>query len=300
MSAAWDGLLLLDKPSGPTSHDLVDHVRRATRERRVGHAGTLDPLASGLLPLVLGRATRLVRFLPASPKVYEGTLLLGLTTRTDDVTGDVVARHAGELPPAERVLAAAAALTGERLQRPPAVSARKVGGRRLYRLAYQGVAVDVEPRAVSIQCFELTQVPGDAARFGFVAEVSGGTYVRALVRDLGQDLGCGAALAALRRTRIGPMRPSPEPRLDPREPLDLDRLRSALVALEDMPLVPPPVRLGEAAAARFVAGAAARAEDGGLPDGECCVFDVRGRLIGVGEQLGGVVKPRVVLDRSPV
>ena len=296
MSPAWDGLLLLDKPSGPTSHDLVDRVRRATGERRVGHAGTLDPLASGLLPLVLGRATRLVRFLPASPKAYEGVLRLGLTTRTDDVAGEVLARHDGELPSGARVLAAAGRLAGDHLQRPPAVSARKVGGRRLYRLARQGLVVEAEPRAVSVYRFELAELPDDPARFSFEAEVSGGTYVRSLVRDLGQDLGCGAIVTSLRRTAIGPMRPSPGLSVDPEGGVDADRLLQHLVALEDMPLCVPPFRLREAAdAVRFAAGAAFSIGPTDLPDGPCRILDAEGRLLGVADHLQGIVRPRVVL-----
>ena len=135
MSGAWEGLLLIDKPSGPTSHDIVVAVRRASGQSRIGHAGTLDPLASGLLPLVLGHATRLVRFLPHSPKSYTGTFRLGLRTDSDDVTGRTLDRHAGPLPEPHAVVEAAGALIGRQQQVPPRVSARKVGGQRLYRLA---------------------------------------------------------------------------------------------------------------------------------------------------------------------
>jgi len=297
VSAAWDGLLLLDKPSGPTSHDLVDMVRRATGERRVGHAGTLDPLASGLLPMVLGLATRLVSYLPASPKSYHGTLRLGLTTQTDDSAGEVVSRHAGPVPVAERVLEASALLRGDSLQHPPAVSARKVGGRRLYRLARQGVAVEVEPRAVSVYRFELVPLPHDPAEFSFEADVSGGTYVRALVRDLGRELGCGAILTSLRRVAIGPMRPSPGLRIDTGSVLDPARLRDELVPLEDMPLAAPPVRLGEEVAVRrFSTGSSLRLERAASL-GPCRVLDERGRLIGIGEIRDGALLPRVVLCR---
>ena len=187
----WDGLLLIDKSSGPTSHDVVQSVRRLTGQRRVGHAGTLDPLATGLLPVLLGRATRLARFLPHSPKHYEGLLRLGLTTVTDDITGEELTCHAGTLPDPASVAAAAERLQGSHPQIPPAVSARKVGGKRLYRLARQGIRVEAAPRQVDVNRFEIAPVKDDPAQYEFSAEVSGGTYVRALIRDLGAALGCG-------------------------------------------------------------------------------------------------------------
>ena len=300
MIQEWDGLLLLDKPSGPTSHDLVDRVRAATGERRVGHAGTLDPLASGLLPMVLGRATRLVRYLPVSPKSYHGTLRLGLTTRTDDVAGEVLTRHTGDLPSLERLRSTAAALEGESLQHPPAVSARKVGGRRLYRLAHRGVVVEAEPRPVTVRRFALAPVPGDPAAWSFEADVSGGTYVRALVRDLGRALGCGAIVTSLRRVAIGPMRPSPALRFEASMPIDPGRLREELLPLEEMPLEAPRVTVGdESAATRFLAGTAAPLGEP-APDVEVClVLDARGRLLGIGEMRERTLHPRVVLGRPP-
>lgn len=298
MIPEWDGLLLLDKPSGPTSHDLVDRVRAATGERRVGHAGTLDPLASGLLPMVLGRATRLVRYLPVSPKSYHGTLRLGLSTRTDDVAGEVLSRHTGDLPPLERLRSAAAALEGESLQHPPAVSARKVGGRRLYRLAQRGVAVEAEPRPVTVYRFALEPVPDDPAACSFEIDVSGGTYVRALVRDLGRTLGCGSIVTSLRRVAIGPMRPSPALRFEAAMPIDPERLRAELVPLEDMPLEAPRVTVGdESAATRFLAGSVVQLGEPAPEVGVCRVLDARGRLLGIGEVLERVLQPRVVLGR---
>ena len=160
------GLLLVDKPEGPTSHDIVAWVRRASGQRRVGHAGTLDPMASGLLPLVLGAATRLVRFLPSEPKVYRGRFELGWTSHTDDVTGRPLARHDGPLPDADAVIRASGELEGERPQIPPSVSARKVGGVRMYRLARRGVAVEAPASTVVVAGFEIKHVYASTAGVG--------------------------------------------------------------------------------------------------------------------------------------
>lgn len=295
MSEPWEGLLLVDKPPGPTSHDIVARVRRATGQRRAGHAGTLDPMASGLLPLVLGRATRLVRFLDQAPKEYEGLLRLGLTTRTDDVTGEILVRHVGPLPPPADVQRAARKLRGRLLQSPPAVSARKVGGERLYRLSRRGIDVRAEPAEVEVLSFEVE--PGESPEiFRFTARVSSGTYIRALARDLGQALGCGGVLASLRRTGAGSMRPDPRLALDPREAPAEDSLRAALIPLERMPLVPPAVRLqAEEEALRFLHGRLVVAPAGAPDAGPVVVFGPRGTLLGVGESAGGSVGPKVVL-----
>jgi len=246
--------------------------------------------------LVLGRATRLVRFLPASPKVYEGTLTLGVSTRTDDVAGEVVSRHAGALPGVENARVAAGRLCGEYRQRPPAFSARKVGGKRLYQLARQGRSVEVEPRLVRVGRFELDPADDDPGTLRFTAEVSSGTYVRSLVRDLGEELGCGAIVNTLRRTAIGTMRPCPQLRIGPDLLVDADLLREWLVAPEDMPLDPPPLRLGAADdAARFGAGTPLPSVPESVSDGTYRVVDGRGRLLGVADVARGVLRPRVVL-----
>lgn len=292
----WDGLLLLDKPSGPTSHDMVDLLRRATGESRIGHAGTLDPAASGLLPVAFGRATRLLRFLPASPKVYRGGLKLGVTTDTDDLTGKTTSHHSGPLPSPAEVAAAARALEGRQLQRPPAYSARKIGGERMYRLARRGIVVTGEGREVEISRFRLVAVTSD--EYSFDVAVSGGTYVRALARDLGAALGCGAALGALRRTAIGPMEVASAVTL-PAEPESIpEAVRRALSPPERMPLVPPAVVLGEAEdGVRFVAGRTVPAAADGGPDGAVRVFDTEGTLLGIGELREGRLCPRVVVVR---
>jgi len=290
-----DGLLLVDKPTGPTSHDIVNRIRRASGVRRVGHAGTLDPLASGLLPLVIGRATRLVRFLPASPKTYTGRLQLGRTTSTDDILGDPLTEHEGRLPAPDRVLAAARDLEGLQSQVPPAFSARRIAGRRLYELARQGVAV--EPAATDVEVHRFELIPTDETGiYGFTAEVSSGTYIRALARDLGRALGCGGLLAALQRTRIGPMRLADAHPLPPDHP-DEAWFFEALMPLARMPLSPPPLCLaGDDDARRFGQGKCVPVAGDDVPQGQVRVLHPDGRLLGIGEALGQEVHPRVVVD----
>jgi tRNA pseudouridine55 synthase len=298
LTSAWHGLLLIDKPAGPTSHDLVSAVRRATDQRRIGHAGTLDPGASGLLPMVLGTATRLVRFLPHSPKLYSGTLRLGVTSDTDDAAGRVIQRHDGPLPDPDDVTRAAGLLLGRGRQVTPAVSARKVGGQRLYRLARRGVRVELPASEIEVFRFDLE--PGEEdGLYRFRAEVSGGTYIRGLARDLGVRLGCGGRLDALRRERIGPLDLGDALALDPAEPLTAERLRDRLIPLEQMPLGPPPTELADPDdVRRFARGNPVARQTGAEPEGLCRVLGPDGRLLGVGELSEGRLHPRVVL-RSP-
>jgi tRNA pseudouridine55 synthase len=192
---------VVDKPVGPTSHDIVDRVRRALGTRRAGHTGTLDPFASGVLPVCVGKATRLARFLAAGEKVYEATIRLGFATTTDDLRGEPL----GPARPVDvgraQVDEACRGLTGVLRQRPPAYSARRVGGRRLYELAREGVDVEREAAEVTVDTFEVRGLAGD--RVDVAVTCSPGTYVRALARDVGEALGVGGHLVALRRTRSG-------------------------------------------------------------------------------------------------
>lgn len=289
-----DGLLVLDKPQGPTSHDLVARVRRILRLRRVGHAGTLDPMATGLLLVLLGRATRLARYLLDSPKVYEGTIRLGLTTDTDDVTGRVLTRFEGMAPGERSVQEAAANLVGRISQRPPNVSARRVGGERLYRLARRGVTVAVPAASVEVFRFEI-ESSGGAVDWRFVAEVSSGTYLRAMARDLGEALGCGGTLASLRRTRIGPFDLAAALRLPEDDAEAASNARERRIPLDRLPLGPPPVVLAtDDDLRRFLGGAPAGTTDD-PPDGSVVVRAADGSLVGIGVVSAGIVRPRVVL-----
>lgn len=196
-------LLLVDKPEGPTSHDVIQVARRALGVRRVGHTGTLDPFASGLLLLCVGRSTRLAEYFHLLSKTYSATAVLGAETDTEDCTGETTATS-DEWRSLEReeIERAAERLRGEHDQVPPAFSAKKVAGRRSYEAARAGAAVELEARAVNVHSLAIGDVR--LPEVDFVTEVSTGTYVRSLARDLGRDLGCGAHLSRLRRLSIGP------------------------------------------------------------------------------------------------
>lgn len=191
----------MDKPAGPTSHDIVDRVRRALHVRRVGHAGTLDPFATGVLPVCVGRATRLARFLGEGEKEYEATIRLGFATTTDDATGEPLGPPAAVTVSGRQVEEAARAFVGSLLQVPPAFSAKHVSGRRAYERARAGEEVAVAPSRVTVHEMRVGAVEGD--RVEVLVRCSPGTYIRALGRDLGAALGTGGHLVALRRTRVG-------------------------------------------------------------------------------------------------
>jgi tRNA pseudouridine55 synthase len=195
------GVLVVDKPEGPTSHDVVDAVRRALRVRRVGHTGTLDPFATGVLPVCVGKATRLARFLGGGDKTYRATVRLGLATTTDDRMGEPLGPARPVTVEPETVEAALASLRRRTEQIPPTYSAKHVGGRRAYELAREGLDVPRRPVAVAIHALDLLERRGD--ELTIEVRCSPGTYVRALARDLGEALGVGGHLTALRRTRSG-------------------------------------------------------------------------------------------------
>lgn len=277
---APEGVVLVDKPRGITSHDAVDAVRRALGTRKVGHAGTLDPMATGLLVMGVGRATRLLRFLSGLDKEYEGTGRLGVETDTLDAEGEVV-REAPVEVEEEALREAMASLTGEIDQRPPAYSAVRVGGERLHRAARRGERIEAPPRRVRVDAFDL--VGFASPDFDFRVVCSAGTYVRSLVADVGTSLGPGAHLTRLVRTRIGPYRRAeavPPDRVE--VPLGIDR---AVIHLPRVDLVPE-----EALAARH--GRPLGPSGHGGPH---AVFGPDGELIGVWEDQGPRARPLVVL-----
>lgn len=252
---AAEGLLLVDKPEGPTSHDIVQAVRKAVGISRAGHAGTLDPFASGLLVVGLGRATRLLRFLSAADKVYEGTIRLGVRTDTDDLTG----RPLGEPRPVgfrEADLAEASGrLTGAFEQLPPVYSARKHLGVPHYRLARKGHEAPRRPVVVRVRWHELRRV--DSETLFLRVTVSAGTYIRALARDLGEALGCGGHLVSLRRVASGDLRVE-EALAFPRP---VEEMKDAVRPVEAIPLGLPTITLGPEERSRVGSGAAVPAPE---------------------------------------
>lgn len=197
------GLLLIDKHEGCTSHDIVAQARRILRQKKIGHCGTLDPAATGLLLLTVGHATRLTRFLIRAPKVYEGSARLGVTTDTYDVTGQITEEKPVEGVTREAIDEAMESFLGVHDHRPPIYSAKKVDGVKLYERARRGEMVEVETKEVTIYDFHATEPWQEGEDLHFVLGCSSGTYARSMVYELGQILGCGATLSALRRTRIG-------------------------------------------------------------------------------------------------
>lgn len=278
--SASEGLLLLDKPAGITSHDLVNRVRRSLGTRKVGHAGTLDPMATGLMLVGVGRGTRLLRYLSGLDKTYEGVLRLGETTDTLDADGQIT--HTAEVAVVRQEIAgAAAAMVGESLQRPPAYSAVKVEGRKLYEAAREGEELEAEPRRIHVESFNVTAFDGRDA--SFEVSCSSGTYIRVLGADLGAALGCGAHLVSLRRTRIGPYDVSGASQAD--EGLTLlpvERMVDSLARRE----------LTDDEAVAVSHGRALPAH--GTPD-PVAMFDSGGRLLAVYRDRGDAARAEMVL-----
>lgn len=287
------GLLLIDKAEGPTSHDVVARVRRSTGVRRVGHTGTLDPFASGLLVLCLGWATRLAEYLVGLPKNYRAVIRLGERTDTHDRTGTTVGRNDlwRELG-ADDLRRALRAQQGVIEQLPPSYSAKKVAGRRAYELAREGAAVPLPAQRVSIERLELLHV--GLPDLEVEIDCSSGTYVRALARDLGESLGVGAHLVRLRRLGIGPYRVEDGVSLeaDPTREELLSRLRPPEEAVAQLARA----ELNQAAATALREGRAV-AWEGGPPSGPVAVM-AGGRLLAIGEVRDGELRPRKVFARA--
>jgi tRNA pseudouridine55 synthase len=280
---ATDGLLLVDKPAGVTSHDVVSVARRTIGERRIGHAGTLDPFATGLLVLLVGRATRLLPYVDGEPKVYEATIRFGAETTTDDLTGE--ATVVAPPPTPESILAALPGLTGALDQVPPAYSAKQVAGTRAHAAARRGAPLVLPPARVIVHDWTVRSLRSDEVDVAITC--GGGTYVRALARDLGRATGSAAHLAALRRVRSGAFS------VDDAVPLEALRaggapLRPPLDALRGMPVQP----LDDAQLARLVRGMPVSAT---VPGDRAALVDAAGALAGVAARTGERWQPRVVL-----
>ena len=288
----YDGLVLVDKEPGWTSHDVVAKCRGILGTRKVGHAGTLDPPATGLLLVGVGSMTRLLRFLTALPKTYVGEIVLGSETTTLDDTGEITATHDMSEVTLEQVRHAATALTGDIVQVPPMVSSVKVGGKRLHELAREGKEVHRDPRPVTIHAFRVDE-PVEPGVFPIEVTCSSGTYIRTLAADAGSALGGGAHLRNLRRTRAGSHSVDDAHLVD-----EIDAERDVLTpaeALRDLPTIV----VDPATAVDVGHGRPLAREQLGVPDqhpGPWAVESQDGALLAVyAPHRGGTVKPEVVV-----
>ena len=229
---AFDGLLLVDKPAGPTSHDLVDEIRRRFRIEKVGHGGTLDPMATGLLIILLGRGTKLSNYVMSADKVYEGLMHLGVTTDTEDRDGKVLTKTNWDSVTRERLEIEMAKWMGDVMQTPPMVSAVKLNGVPLYKLARKGKTVEREPRLIHIYEFKLLHFSLPGVRFRL--RCTKGTYVRTLCADIGRALGCGAYLEQLRRTQSGTMKVENAIEYETILGLDLEQLAKHVIPIHQL------------------------------------------------------------------
>jgi tRNA pseudouridine55 synthase len=259
------GILLIDKPEGVTSFEVVRRARRALGIRKIGHLGTLDPMATGLLPLCLLEATKLVPYLMPEPKVYRGRVRLGIATDTQDATGAVVAR-CETMPAPEQVYQAAAAMVGEVTQVPPMYSALHCQGERAYRRARRGEAVDLPPRTVTV--YELTVDEVAIPSFTMTVRCSQGTYIRTLAKDLGESLGCGAHLAALRRLAVGALRVEAALALAELAELSREELGRRIIPLAQCLPGMRPVEIGPEEARQLRQGRLLERPANGFTDGE--------------------------------
>jgi tRNA pseudouridine55 synthase len=288
------GILNLNKPPGPTSRDVVNRVARAAGRLKVGHAGTLDPLASGVLVVCVGTATRLIDSIQRMPKTYRTMIRLGARSDTLDAQGRVEPVADPPIPDMAEIRRALSAQVGEILQVPPEFSALKIRGRRAHELARSGQAVELAARSVRIDMIALVSYAWP--RLKLEVDCGGGTYIRSLARDLGDALGCGGFVETLARTRIGPftLADALDPSALTAESLP-GQLRSPLVAVPDLPRVV----LGEADVAEILLGRAlapGRLAAALPPPGPAALLGPEGKLVAIAEvDLAGAIQPRKVL-----
>ncbi len=277
------GLLLVDKPAGITSHDVVAIVRRVVRSRRVGHAGTLDPFATGLLVVLAGRGTRLIPYVAGDPKVYEAVIRFGAETDTDDLTGTVTREAA---PPNDAAIdAAIRQLTGPLDQIPPAYSAKKVEGTRAYAAARRGAPLELEPVRVVVHSWEILSRDGDDVHVRVTCD--GGTYIRALARDAGRLTGSAAHLAALRRTRSGAF--------SVEQAATVDQLRAGIVPLQPLLAAIPELPARRLDAAEYQHVVHGRSVPAQTDAPRVALVDDEETLIAVAERNGVALNPTLVL-----
>ncbi|MEK6304048.1 MAG: tRNA pseudouridine(55) synthase TruB [Acidobacteriota bacterium] len=305
------GALIIDKPAGITSHDVVARVRRVAGTRRVGHAGTLDPFATGVLVVCVGRATRLVQFLVGLDKEYHATVRLGFATDTQDLSGKQIAPFKSSKETSlEEVRRVVSDFVGPQLQTPPMFSAKKVGGERLYKAAREGREIARAPVPITIHSVELIETEDMLLRenadgtmdVGMAVRCSSGTYVRTLANDIGERLGVGAHLAALRRTAVGHFKIEQSVTLEALENMPRDEaIERALISSSAMLVHLPALTLDREGVSRVMTGRSIESPPPPGIEGEerfVRLCDESGALLAVGayEAVTRLVKPRVVLD----
>ncbi len=278
------GIILIDKPKGITSHDVVNQLRRRFQTRRVGHAGTLDPMATGLLVIAIGPATRFLQYLNLEPKVYVAEITFGKSTTTQDAEGETLVEH--PVPPdlAQQISLHVPEFEGEIQQIPPMYSAVKMGGKALYTYARAGVELEREPRTVFIHDFEISDVSGQFARAKITC--SGGTYVRTLAHDLGEAIGCGAHLSALNRTECG--------RFHIRDAVSFEEASAEHLIPLDQALKPlPMLQLNESQLAHIYQG---RAIESSETQGHFIVLlNEASEVVSIARKTGDLLQPECVL-----
>jgi tRNA pseudouridine55 synthase len=289
-----NGLLVIDKPAGITSHDVVSRLRRITGEKSIGHLGTLDPMATGVLPLLMGKFTRLAQYFSAAEKSYTGKIRFGFATDTYDADGERVGDEVHPTLTIEQICLAASRFSGEMEQMPPAFSAKKIAGTPAYKLARAGKDVELKASKITIQSFAITALCGDEAAFAMT--ISAGGYVRSVAHELGRDLGCGAHLSSLRRTRAGVFSLKEAHRLEDLEPLagDVAKLESVCIHPRSLLTEMPSVTADD-----FVLGRLRNGAQANLPEFSHAslvkVFAGQRELVGIAKRVAGTLFQPVVV-----
>ncbi len=291
-----DGLLVIDKPGGMTSHDVVSRLRKITAERSIGHLGTLDPMATGVLPLLLGKFTRLAQFFSAADKSYSGTIRFGFATDTYDAEGQQVGECVEPALTLEQVRTAAQRFRGEMEQMPPQFSAKKVGGVPAYKMARAGKPVELKPATIRILSFEIVALDGPSATFSM--SVSAGGYVRSVAHELGIDLGCGAHLSSLRRTQAGPFTLAQAHSLQELEDMTCDDEAIRKVCIHPRSLLP---EMPSVTADAFILGRLRNGAQANLPEFSSApmvkVFSGQREMVGIAKRIAGTLFQPVVVMR---
>ena len=283
-----NGLLVIDKPGGITSHDVVSRLRRITGERSIGHLGTLDPMATGVLPLLMGKFTRLARYFSSAEKSYTGTIHFGFATDTYDADGDPIGVQTHPSLTVEQIRLATSRFQGDMEQMPPQFSAKKIAGTPAYKLARAGKPVELKPAKICIRSFAITALEGEEASFAM--SISAGGYVRSVAHELGQDLGCGAHLSSLRRTQAGVFRLADAHTLEELEPVTGDVAALEMLCLHPRSLLPEmPSVTGDA----FSLGRLRNGAQANLPEFSQApmvkVFASQRELVGVARRVAGTL-----------